>query len=151
MKSPDVEITSDFIIGDMFMFFYDAKHKDTLPYYDRFPLAIIVDFAPDGFYGINLHYLPLPLRAKFLDALLDTTTNKKYDKTTRFRASYRMLQSASKTRYFKPCFKHYLADHVKGNFAKIAAPDWEIATFLPTADFRGASEARVHRDSRAML
>ena len=25
--------------GNMYMFFYDPKHKDTLPYYDTFPLC----------------------------------------------------------------------------------------------------------------
>ena len=30
------------IIGSMQMFFYDPKYKDTLPYYDKFPLAIIL-------------------------------------------------------------------------------------------------------------
>ena len=30
------------IVGSMQMFFYDPKHKDTLPYYDAFPLVIVV-------------------------------------------------------------------------------------------------------------
>ena len=30
------------LIGRMFMFFYDPKTKDTLPYYDKFPLVILV-------------------------------------------------------------------------------------------------------------
>lgn len=151
MRQKPLERTPNFVIGEMFMFFYDPKHKQTLPYYDRFPLAIIVDLAPDGFYGINLHYLPMTLRAKFLDALLDVTTNKKYNDTTRFKMSYQMLKSSSKMKYFKPCFKHYLSNHVKGNFAKVPAPEWEIATFLPVADFKKASESQVYKDSRKAI
>ena len=30
------------MIGSMQMFFYDPKHKKTLPYYDAFPLVIII-------------------------------------------------------------------------------------------------------------
>ena len=60
------------------MYFYDPKHKETLPYYDRFPLIIMVGPAPRGFIGLNLHYLPLATRAKFLDALLGTINNEKY-------------------------------------------------------------------------
>ena len=45
------------LIGSMNMFFYDPKHKDTLPYYDRFPLVIIVGPAEKGFYGLNLPFL----------------------------------------------------------------------------------------------
>lgn len=136
------------LIGSMNMFFYDPKTKDTLPYYDRFPLAIIVGPAPKGFYGLNLHYLPNVLRAKLLDSLLDITNNKKYDDTTRFQLSYKTLQASSKLRYFKPCYKHYLTAHVKSRLARVEAPEWEIATFLPTAQFEKANKGRVYADSR---
>ena len=139
------------LIGSMNMFFYDPKTKDTLPYYDRFPLAIVVGPAEKGFYGLNLHYLPPILRAKFLDALLDITNNKKYDETTRFQMSYQMLNATSKTRYFKPCFKHYLTQHVKSRLARVPAPEWEIATFLPTASWEKSSAANVYKDSRKAI
>lgn len=138
-------------VGDMFMYFYDPKTKDTLPYYDRFPLTILVDRAPKGFYGLNLHYLPLDVRAKFLDALLDNLNNKRYDESTRFRLSYEMLKGAAKLRAFRPCFKRYLSSHVRSRFAKVEAPEWEIATFLPTADFEKASSTEVYRDSRRKM
>lgn len=138
-------------VGDMFMYFYDPKTKDTLPYYDRFPLTILVDRAPKGFYGLNLHYLPLDVRAKFLDTLLDNLTNKRYDESTRFRLSYEMLKGASRLKAFRPCFKRYLSAHVRSRFAKVEAPEWEIATFLPTADFEKASSTEVYRDSRRKM
>jgi len=138
-------------VGDMFMYFYDPKTKDTLPYYDRFPLTILVDRAPKGFYGLNLHYLPLDVRAKFLDALLDNLNNKRYDESTRFRLSYEMLKGASKLRAFRPCFKRYLSAHVRSRFAKVEAPEWEIATFLPTADFEKASSTKIYRDARRKM
>ena len=43
--------------GDMIMYFYDPKYKAELPYYDKFPLTIMVEPANGGFYGLNLHYL----------------------------------------------------------------------------------------------
>ena len=52
------------LTGRMFMYFYDPKTKETLPYYDKFPLIFMVGPAQGGFYGINLHYLPPQLRAK---------------------------------------------------------------------------------------
>ena len=139
------------LIGSMNMFFYDPKHKDTLPYYDRFPLAIIVKPAPGGFYGLNLHYLPNVLRAKFLDALLDITNNNKYDETTRFDVTLKLLQSSSKMKFFKPCLKHYLTRHVKSRLARVQAPEWEIATFLPTAQFEKANKSAVYADSRKAI
>lgn len=139
------------LIGSMNMFFYDPKHKDTLPLYDRFPLAIIIGPAEKGFYGLNLHYLPPVLRAKLLDSLMDITNNKKYDETTKFELSYKMLQGAAKFKYYKPCLKHYLTQHVKSRLARVQAPEWEIATFLPTADWAKTSSSQVYKQSRAML
>ena len=53
-------------IGKMYMFLYDPKHKDTLPYYDSFPLIFPIEFYGDSFLGINLHYLPPVMRARMV-------------------------------------------------------------------------------------
>jgi len=151
MDDNQLKQQNDQVVGSMYMFFYDPKTKDTLPYYDKFPLSIIVGPAKDGFYGLNLHYLPPVLRAKFLDGLLDITNNKRYDETTKFQLSYGMLQRTARMRYFSPCFKHYLSKHVKSQFAQVQAPEWEIATFLPAASFEKASVQQVYKDSRRML
>lgn len=139
------------IVGNMYMYAYSAKHKLTLPYYDRFPLTIVVGPAKDGFYGLNLHYLPITLRAKFLDELLKITNNTRYNETTKFKLSYEMLAKAQKMRYFRPCFKHYLNSHVKSHFARISAPEYEIAIFLPTASWSGADANKVYADSRKLI
>ena len=151
MKEDPVTIRNRTIIGGMFMFFYDPKHKKTLPYYDSFPLVIVIGPAEGGFLGLNLHYLPPLLRAKVLDALLDETNKDRYYETTRFNATYDLMKRAAKYKYFKPCIKHYLNEHVRSRFARVDAPEWEIATFLPTADFQKASQAEVYRDSRRKM
>lgn len=151
MREEPIELRNKQLLGTMNMFFYDPKTKDTLPYYDRFPLSIIVSPAEKGFYGLNLHYLPMTLRAKFLDALLDVTNNKIYDDTTKFQLTYNMLKRSASLKYFKPCFKHYLSSQVKSRFAMIPPSEWEIAAFLPTADFEKANDRQVYRDSRKMI
>ena len=151
LKEPALKTESEQIPGGMFMYFYDPKTKATLPYYDKFPLTIIVGPAAGGFTGLNLHYLPMVLRAKLLDALMDITSDKKYDDNTKFNLSYNTLKKASKMRYFKPCFKRYLTANVKSRFARVPASEWEIATFLPTASFEKASKTAVWADSRGMI
>jgi hypothetical protein len=151
MREEPVELSNRQIVGSMYMFFYDPKGKKELPYYDSFPLVIVIKPAEGGFLGLNLHYLPPILRAKFLDSLLEFTNNNRYDETTRFRLSYNLLQRAARMKYFKPCIKHYLNDHVRSRFAKVPAPEWEIATFLPTADFQKSSKTTVYSDSRRMI
>jgi hypothetical protein len=155
MKEEPIQIKNRQVVGSMFMFFYDPKHKETLPYYDSFPLVIVLKPAEGGFLGLNLHYLPPVLRAKFLDALLEVTNNKRYDDTTKFKLTYNALQRAAKMKYFKPCIKHYLTDHVRSRFAMVPAPEWEIAVFLPTADFNSQGKKysinKVYADSRNMI
>ena len=151
MNEPEMKLTGKQIPGGMFMFFYDPKGKDTLPYYDSFPLTIIVGGAPGGFTGLNLHYLPMVLRAKLLDGLLDVASDKKYNENTRFNLSYSMLKKASSMKYFKPCFKRYLTANVRSRFAIVPAPEWEVATFLPTQDFQKSSKSSVWADSRRMI
>jgi hypothetical protein len=151
MKEEPLKVTGREIVGGMYMFFYDPKHKETLPYYDTFPLVVVVGPAEGGFLGLNLHYLPPILRAKMLDGLLEITTNNKYNDTTRFKMTYELLARASKFKYYKPCLKHYLNSHVKSKFALVPAPEWEIATFLPTAQFRKANSKKVYADSKKMI
>ena len=82
--------------GKLNMFFYDPKHKKKLPYYDTFPLVLPIEKYPDGFLGINMHYLPLPLRAKLMDALYSLASNQRYDEATKIKLSYNILNSSSK-------------------------------------------------------
>lgn len=138
------------LVGTMQMFFYDPKHKDKLPYYDLFPLIVVVGPAKDGFYGLNLHYLPPILRAKMLDSLMDTANMKATD-DAKFQITYKKLQAVSNLKYYEPCFKHYLTKHVKSKFAEVPMPEWEIATFLPTAQFRKANSKKVYADSRKRI
>jgi len=139
------------VVGSMIMFFYDPKTKDTLPYYDTFPLVVVVGPAPGGFYGLNLHYLPPMLRAKMLDGLMDIASSKK-SPNAKFDISYKTLKGISKLRYYKPCFKHYLGGYLKSGISMVPAPEWEIATFLPVAQFKKIPNTlEAYADSRAMI
>lgn len=134
-------------IGKMYMFYYDPKYKDELPYWDKFP--VIFPFAVDktGFYGLNMHYLPHTLRAKLMDALYEFINDEEKNRSTFLKLSYSVLLQASTNPYFKPCVKRYLHDHVRSDFVKVEAKDWDIALFLPLERFQKASASEVYRDS----
>ena len=136
------------MIGRMYFYFYDPKHKATLPYYDRFPLVLPVERYPDGFLGLNLHYIHPKQRIILLDKLSDFATNSKYDETTRLRLTYATLASATKAFEATPCIKRYLFNHVESRFLEITADKWDIAALLPFEYFVGASKSKVFRDSR---
>lgn len=138
-------------IGKMYMFFYDPKLKKQLPYYDTFPLIFVIGPAAGGFLGINLHYLPPVLRAKLMNALYQTINNRRYDSSTKLKISYEILSSASRYRYFKPCVKHYLNDHVQSRYLNIEPNNWDSALMLPTERFKKATASKVWEDSRGMI
>jgi hypothetical protein len=133
--------------GKMYMFTYDAKHKETLPYWDRFPLVLPFRKTQDGFYGINLHYLPYQLRAKLLDKLMIFANNQKMDATTKLKYSWEMVDGAAKFAPIKPCVKQYLNAHIQSPFLQIESNDWATALMLPVERFVGAQKQQVWRDS----
>ena len=150
-RTDEARKVSSMEFGYMYAFKYDPKTKNDLPYYDTFPLIFPIRMDSDGFLGINFHYLPPVLRAKLMNALYSTLTNKKYDDTTKVRISYSILQSASKYRYFKPMLKKYLRSHVRSQFLEVQVNEWDIAIFLPTESFRKADTGRVWEESRKQL
>ena len=150
-RTDEARKVSSMEFGYMYAFKYDPKTKNDLPYYDTFPLIFPVRMDSDGFLGINLHYLPPVLRAKLMNALYSTLTNKKYDDTTKVKISYSILQSASKYRYFKPMLKKYLRSHVRSQFLEVQVNEWDIAIFLPTESFRKADTGRVWEESRKQI
>jgi hypothetical protein len=150
-RTDEARKVSSMEFGYMYAFKYDPKMKKELPYYDTFPLIFPVRIDSDGFLGINFHYLPPVLRAKLMNALYSTLTNKKYDDTTKVKISYSILQSASKYRYFKPMLKKYLRSHVRSQFLEIQVNEWDMAIFLPTESFRKADTGRVWEESRKQI
>jgi hypothetical protein len=134
--------------GRLNMFFYDPKHKKTLPYYDVFPLVLPLEKYPDGFLGINLHYLPIPLRIKLLDGLVDFSNNTKFDESTKLVVDYNKLK---KIKLIKPTLHRYLAGQTKSQFRRIDADELTIATLLPVQRFKKASESEVWEESKGMI
>ncbi len=135
-------------IGRMYFYFYDPKHKDTLPYYDRFPLVIPIERYPNGFLGLNLHYIHPKQRIVLLDKLSEVASNKRYDDKTKLRISYEYLAAASRAFEATPCIKRYLFSHIESRFLEITADEWDIACMLPVESFVGATTSKVYADSR---
>ena len=134
--------------GRLNMFFYDPKLKAKLPYYDTFPLVLPLERYPDGFLGINFHYLPINLRIRLLDRMVDFSNNTKFDESTTLDVDYTGVKGI---RLVKPTLKRYLSGRVKTNFRRIDADEFTVATLLPVQRFRKASDQEVYRDSRKML
>ena len=146
-----LKTSSNPLPGRMYMYVYDPKTKAKLPYYDKFPLIIMVELTKDGFYGLNLHYLPPILRAKFFDKLLAFNSDKSYGANARLKLTYNFLKASSRMKEFAPCFKRYLHSHVKSTVSEVPPAEWEIAVFLPTEHFTYNTKQTVWKKVRKMI
>ena len=144
----DGKRTSVPTFGILNMFVYSPKLKDKLPYYDTFPLVLPIERYKDGFLGINLHYLSIPMRIRLLDRLTDFANNDKFDKSTELLVDYSRLKNID---LIKPCLKRYLAGYVKSKFRKVEADEFMVATLLPVQRFKKQSDKYIFGKSRGMV
>jgi hypothetical protein len=136
------------IIGRFYFYFYDAKHKEELPYFDKFPMVVPIEQYPDGFLGLNLHYIPPRDRLILLTQLQKFANGSLNDERTRLRLSYPILRAAHNAYRATPCVKRYLTTHIKSRVIEIPANEWHIAAALPLQKFSGAPSSEVWSDSK---
>ena len=135
-------------IGSMYLYQYQAKTAEKLPYWDMFPLVLPFRATPTGFYGINMHYLPISWRVELFGRLLEYTTSPRNTEDMKFKLSWKLLGNFSQFPESKFCTKQYLTDHVRSNLIRIHPDDWKIAIHLPLESFQKASSQKVHSDAR---
>jgi len=136
-------LTRKIIPGKMYSFFYSAKYKDELPYWDAMPLIFPFSMDDTSFHGLNLHYLPPKHRLLLMNNLMQFTVNKNNNEQAKLRLSWRLLSNASKFPQVAPCVKQYLKSHVKSMFVEIPMDSWKIMAFMPVAKFKGKLESQV--------
>jgi len=134
-------------IGMLYCFYYDPKTKAELPYWDIFPIVLILEKYNDGFLGLNLHYLPINYRTAFLSKLMKFAQMTKDNDIKRMRISYEILAATKRYAEFKPCLKRYLHTHLRSRLLKVQPNEWDTAIMLPLQQFRGARATTVWKDS----
>jgi len=133
-------------IGQMYAFRYDPKHKETLPYYDTFPLVVISDPLPKGFSGINLHYIAPLVRARLLGKLMDVS-DLEIDIKSKLSSQWGFIRNFSRYPEVRGAVKKYLTNHVSGRMYKVNPVHWKSAIFLDTQQFVGAQAAHIYREN----
>lgn len=136
-----------FLMGGLYYFYYDPKTKDDLPYYDRFPLVMPLKRDPEGFIGLNFHYLPIRYRINFMKKLLNLAIYNDEDEIKRIRITYPILDSSSRFKEFRPCIKRYLYTHIKSRILAVQPQEWDVALYLPIQQFKKAPVKTVWQES----
>ncbi len=129
--------------GFMAFFIYDAKFKKKLPFWDAFPLIMVLDRARDGFYGINLHYVSVNTRMELLRELIKYDTNPYLTKKSKLNYTWQTLNRLHPI--LKPMTKRYLYSHMRSLFRRIDGPDWGFAAMLPVAEFQKTTNSYAQR------
>lgn len=126
------------VAGKVYAFGYDAKYKDTLPYWDRFPLIVCLGFvrSPKSgtvlIQGLNMHYVPPKARQEFLESILKYSNTKVISNNTTLKVDWskvKNLPGADKM------IKNYLPSHVAGTITEIKPSDWSNVVLMPLQQF----------------
>lgn len=153
--------TKRLLPGRFYMFRYNPKMKSSpqLPYYDMFPVVLVINVYPEKkyFQGINFHYLPPILRAELMDELYKyiiapNVQAKDIGGSIRARlntdrVNYEFMSKRFNLRSFKPTFKRYAMSNVIGQYLYVPPIGWDAIMMMPLARFRKSSINRVWRDS----
>jgi hypothetical protein len=124
-------------VGGMYFFRYDPKTKLTLPMYDKYPLAVVIERYNDGFLGMNLHYLTRGQRGRVVTLFNDFYSKKKlFSGTiagTGKQTNWDLVQNATNglESFSKQCVKRYLYTHVRSQFIRINPNEYDKAVQLP--------------------
>lgn len=122
---------SSFTIGNLYFYLYNAKLKQTLPIWDKFPLTIPIQLFGDGFLGINLHYLSNSDRAKFLQYILNSSG---YYSGSSIKI-FQNFDSIKKLDMIKPCIKRYLFSQIVSRILPLEPHEWAHSIWLPVEEF----------------
>lgn len=135
--------------GKIYFFNYDPKWKKDLPFYDRWPLVLVLETrGRRGFLGMNFHYLPPGFRADLFKRLLPTVSDKEFGDSARIGMDYTKIK---RLRLGPPLFKEYLNPHLRSKLRLVKPKEWEAMLFMPIHQFMKVSDKAVWGNSLRML
>ena len=142
--------TNKLVPGRFYLYQYDPKTKEQMPYYDAMPLVLITDVTSDGWYGINFHYMPPAVRLKIMEGFYDTLKNPALTDGVKLKANWKravsVARAASAHQYLKHSIKRYLANHVTSPLIELDPEYWAMCVFLPLSRFKKKTTSFVWSD-----
>lgn len=145
------EMVTNIQTGNMYLFMYEPKTADKLPYYDTVPVTVVFRKVPGGFYGLNLHYLPPMSRMMLLDRMIKLVEDKNLTETSRMRVTWKLLNNAARFPGANVAVKHYLYEQVASRFMRIFPNDWRKTIMLPIDNFEKQTRNAVFNDARSKM
>lgn len=123
--------------GFMYFFFYEAKHRRTLEYWDRFPLVLPFNIRGNRMWGLNFHYLPYNERVLLFASLDKLIRDSNIEEQKKFHIGWQLIGQFGRLKLAKPCVHQYILSpqYVKSKFLHIDSDEWITALLMPNEQF----------------
>lgn len=141
-------------VGRMYQYSYRSKlyhqRPRKLPYYDAFPLVIIIGLYSDGWLGLSLHYLPPKMRKALVKKILIMNSKRLLNKGGPIKLPYSDIKNIFNLmfRAGSVIIKRYLRPRVKGPAVEVPWTQWYQIASLESAQWKGATKTEVYADTR---
>lgn len=124
-------------VGKIFMFSYipEGKHDPNLPYYDRFPLLLLMGRDKHGFEGFNLHYIPLEYRLRIMMRLSNAYLIAEKSFEPRFFFKYDSIKNDPNFRYLKASYRRYTNKYMESLLFEVKPEHWGSVLYAPFSLF----------------
>ena len=142
------QLTGNLIPGKLYAYYYMAKGRDDLPFFDTFPMVFPFAKNGDTFHGLNMHYLDYQMRFALFKELLKISSATNLNESSKMKFTWEMVKGVSKLAPAQACVKQYRFDHVRSPFLEIEPNDWATALLMPLARWSGSTDAAVWQESK---
>ena len=136
------------LVGKMYLFLYEAENKNTMSYFDQFPLVIPIDTSNyrersrkrkrESFNGLNLHYTHPRHREYIIESLY---------KNENFKINLYNLSRRRNGQLIKPLIKTYTLKFIRSKFLEIPLEEYDLALVHRTEKFTKKHKSVVWRDT----
>jgi len=136
-------------LGKMYLYNYAAE---TVPFWDQYPLPIIIKKYSDGWLGLNIHYLPPKIREFFIKKVI--IKNYKFlKKGLPAQISYDDIKDVGNLWYKEgiAIIKRYKSSRVKSNLVEIPWTEWLNISTGEGAQWMNATAEAVYKETKQML
>ena len=140
--------------GKMYFFNYSSKgyEEGTLPYYDQFPIVLVIDVDSKYILGLAFHYLPRQTREYFIKKII-LNNFKLLKKEMPARVPYEDIKNASNLWYREGMviIRKYIRRRIKSKVVELHWKEWYNAMNTEGAQWIDATAELVYRESKYRL
>lgn len=125
---------SRLVPGMMIVFYYNAKHAETLSYWDKHPLVMVNSITRDGWTGENFHYMHPSHRARMM-----------YNSTKKRIPVFNQIDPLFHEQ-MPYCNKKYFAERAT-MVREVPKEMWELVLQMPFENFQKQSKSFVWKET----